>query len=257
MTKAIIEYLSNIVLKWPPAKTLLAVLRLFRIRLTHFLVSHPIVAVCALVVVCATSLIAPAESYLSRPAKCFVIEARGNELYKKDGDVLRFGEQRPCDPGHVVAFEFFNYGPTRIKQDSHPIDLVSAGIFIKESALNDEAPNQWHELSVFKKVNDFLWTVHGSPTFEGGFFKNECRYDPNDTSARNNIELRQGLLLRSEAQRSNTKLEYKTWLKCNYGIPGKPEFKACNYAWLDLFVPTIAPERWCGQSGGLSVEGVR
>jgi hypothetical protein len=48
--------------------------------------------------------------------------------------------------------------------------------------------------------------------------------------------------------RSNPKLDRKTWLRCNYGsTPDQPDYKTCDYVYLEFFIPTIAPQHWCAE----------
>jgi hypothetical protein len=77
------------------------------------------------------------------------------------------------------------------------------------------------------------------------FLKDGCGFDHTDILTRGKTEFRQGLQLRSEAMRSNPKLDSNTWLRCNYGsTPDQPDYKTCDYVYLEFFIPTIAPQHW-------------
>jgi hypothetical protein len=178
-----------------------------------------------------------------------MIETRHKELYTANGDELKLGDERPCEHGRAVGFEFFNFGPVRFSEQAAPINLVSAGIFIEETAQNVAGQNQWHEYSVFQEVNNFTWNAHGPLTFQDSFLKEECGYDPTDIAFRGKTEIRQGFLLRSDQLRSNPKLDRTTRLQCNYGsYPDQPIYKTCDYVYLEFFIPSIAPEQWCSGS---------
>ncbi|WP_342723916.1 hypothetical protein AAFG07_33215 [Bradyrhizobium sp. B097] len=253
MLEKLIEYLAGLLARWPKARGVVARYRLVRIQTKHFLKNHP--AITLLVLLGALSLFAINPNNLPeivRPEhKCHVIETENKELYQPDGDNLRFGEERPCDHQQPVGLEFFNLSDVHFHEDKPPIPLVSAGIFLKETARNIAAPGQWHEYSVYKEVNNFLWnnaTTTAVP--QQRFVKGSC--DATLDAARFDTENRQGLLLRSDAMRSNPKLDRATWLKCNYGTtPDQPEFKICDYVYIEFFVPTISPARLCPDKVGL------
>src|SRR5262249_42377012 len=217
-----------------------------------FLNAHPLVAVLAFIGVCAVVLIRPVKEFvegMTGPKKCYTIETSHQELYTADGDTLKFGEERPCEHRQVVAVEFFNFGPVQLNDQAPPIDLVSAGIFIKEIALNVTGPNQWREFSVFKAVNNFSWNPHGPVMFQDSFLKGGCGYDRTDISIRDKAEARRGLLLRSDQMRSNPRLDTTTWRQCNYGsTPDQPIYKTCDYVFLEFFIPSVAPEQWCAKT---------
>ena len=250
MLDKIFKYLADLIAKSPRARPFLAYYRLIKIKLRRFLNSHPLVAIVAFMGVCIVLLIGPARKVLEDlrgpDQKCYTIQTRHQELYTPNGDTLKFGDERPCEHRQMVGFEFFNYGPVRFDEHGTPIDLVSVGIFIKKSALNVIGPNQWHEFSVFKAVNNFSWNPHGPVIFQDSFLKEGCGYDRTDISLREKTESRQGLLLRSDQMRSNPTLDRSTWGLCNYGSsPDQPSYKICNYVFIEFFVPSVAPEQWC------------
>jgi hypothetical protein len=187
-------------------------------------------------------------AYLQVVRQCYAIETNHQELYGPDGDTLQFGARRDCEHGQAIGFEFFNFGKVKFNEQATPIDLVSAGIFIKETARNVQAPDRWHEFTVFKQANNFPWITRG-PAFQDIFLKDGCGFDRADIPMWDKAETRQGLLLRSEGMRSNPRLERGDWLRCNYGFtPDQPDYKKCDYVYLEFFIPTIAPERWCAKS---------
>jgi hypothetical protein len=243
----IFEYLADTIAQWPPARPAIAYLRRAKNKLRSFLSAHPLLAILALIIVGILLLIGPTKEVLEAlrgpESKCYTIETHHQELYTTNGDTLKFGEERPCEHRQMVAFEFFNFGPN---EQAKPIDLVSAGIFIKETAVNVNGPNQWHELSVFKAVNNFTWNPHGPIIFQDSFLKDGCGYDHTDIALRDKTESRQGLLLRSDQPRSNPRLDRTTRHQCNYGSsPDQPEYKTCDYVHIEFFIPSVAPEQWC------------
>jgi hypothetical protein len=256
--RSIFDYLADLIAKWPRARPILAWFRLLRIKLRAFLNAHPLVALLAFVGVGTVLVAGPvwiAIETLREPQRCYTIATRHKELYTADGDVLKYGDERPCEHGQMVGFEFLNWGPVRFNEQATPIDLVSAGIFIKETAQNVKGENQWHEYSVFAHVNDFTWNAHGPPIFQDSFLEEGCGYDPTDASLRGKTQGRQGLLLRSDQMRSNPKLDRSTWRQCNYGShPEQPIYRICDYVYLEFFIPSIAPEQWCSKTGSNSLK---
>jgi hypothetical protein len=211
MIEKLIEYLAGLLARWPLARGVVARCRLFRIKGRHFLETHPRVTFLALLAALCVFVINP--EYLPealRPDhKCRVIETENKELYRANGNTLQFGEERPCEHQQPVGFEFLNFSSVHFHEDKPPIDLVSAGIFLKETARNVAAPNQWHEYSMYGEVNNFLWnnaSVTAAP--QQRFVKGSC--DTTLDSTRADTENRQGLLLRSDALRSNPKLNRAT-----------------------------------------------
>jgi hypothetical protein len=250
MLEKLIKYLADLLVQSPRARAVVARYRLSRIKAKHFLKTHPTVAFLVLLAALGLYVINEylPEALRSEP-KCRVIETENKELYQPDGNVLRFGEERPCEHQQPVGLEFFEFHPVRFQEDKPPIDLVSPHIFLKETARNVAAPNQWHEYSVYAQVNNFLWNdATGTSAPQLRFVKGSC--DILD-SVRTDWENRQGLLLRSYELRSNPKLKFATWLKCNYGTPEQPEFKVCDYLNLEFFIPTISPARLCPDKVGL------
>lgn len=252
MLQAVFSYLVRVLSKSQLGQRVVSVFRAILGRFHRFLVAHPVVTISALFGVAFLFVIHPDQLPESlRPShKCYVIKTEGQELYRPDGDTLQFGASRPCEHGQVVAFQFFNHSAVRFKEEGEPMDLVSAGIFIKDTARNIQAPNEWHEYSLFKRVNDFRWKAPGSVTVQESFLPEGCGYDLSDRTVRNKAEFRHGVLLRTAAMRSNPRLDRQTWLQCNYGTtPDKPDYKVCDYVYLELFIPTLSPQRWCVQDG--------
>jgi hypothetical protein len=243
MLEKLIEYLVTRLTPWPKARAVIARYRLLRIKGNRFLRTHPVIAL--LVLIGVVVLLVTNPDYLPeilRPAhKCHVIETEKGELYRADGDTLQFGEERPCEHQQLVGLEFFNLSSDYFHEDKAPY-RVSAGIFLRETARNVPAPGQWHEYSMYHESNNFLWN-NAMPTAlpQESFLKGSC-----EGTQRGDTESRQGLLLRSDAMRSNPGLDKSTRLECNYGTtPDQPEYKVCNYLYLEFFIPTVSPIRLC------------
>src|SRR5262245_59253012 len=101
---------------------------------TLFLKRHPTLAFLALVALLGLIGV-KTVSALQQPETCRRIEVEHSELYKPNGDTLVFSRERPCESEQVVAFEFFNHSDVVKVQGKPPIKLVSAGIFLKQTAL--------------------------------------------------------------------------------------------------------------------------
>jgi hypothetical protein len=208
MLEKLIEYLAGLLASWPRARAIVARYRLLRIRGKHFLKTHPTITFLVLLGVLGLFVVNPENlpEVLRPEHKCHVIETENGELYRTDGDRLRFGEERPCEHQQPVGLEFLNLSAVHFHEDKPPMDLVSAGIFLKETARNVAAPGQWHEYSVYAEVNNFLWNNASSTAVpQQRFVKGSC--DTTLDSTRTDSENRQGFLLRSDALRSNPRLD--------------------------------------------------
>jgi hypothetical protein len=247
MFDKILNYFIDILKAVPLGRKVFALLVLLRIKVKQKFRTHPLllfaVALCLLV----SGFFHPEwVPEIIRPEhKCYVIETEHGELYKGNGDALKFGEERPCSHGQVVALEFMNLSLVHFSEDKAPLELVSAGIFLRESALGNPGSTQWHEYTLFHKANDFVWNVLHEQSSQDVFIKNGCGFDRENKKAWDSSEFRQGIELRSSALRSNPKLTRPSWLHCNYGTPEEPTQSDCSYINLDFFLQTIKPERWC------------
>ena len=123
---------------------------------------------------------------------CYIIKKE--TLFTSEGDTLQYeDESRPCERNQVQAFEFLNFsqiGPETQGQAG----LVSAGIFIKDSALGTKS-TKWREYTVFKAVNNFEWVPQAGAQEQ--FLGDDCRYDPNDSAYAQKAALREEIILRS------------------------------------------------------------
>lgn len=238
-----LKYLWNIVHRWRPIRRLVTRTLIAEKCLTAFLKRHPIIALLLLVSIGATSLAWPdiRAALLSR--ECHVVSR--DALFKSDGDNLEFGDDRKCQHGQVIAVEYFHFGGVE-RDKLPPIDLVTEEIFISNVALNiDEAG--WHLYSIFRNVDNFPQQVRPEKGFM--FSGQTCRSAGEESFKLNNAQIREGLLFRGVGRQTSGELRAVNpvlWDRCNHGVDEKdPLYKTCDYRFLEYFVPTVSPIKWC------------
>ena len=245
----LIKILFGIVRKSSSIRPFLRIYRLYRIRFSRSLRERPYYVVFIAVPVLILLIFNP--SYLPfLPAQmCGFVDLEHDRLYKPDGDRLRYGGDRPCEPQTVQAIEFFNLSNVVLEKDARPISAVTAGIFMAEKFRGVSNKSQWHEYTVFHKANNFIWTPSNPDKdnqIEGiAFDKGECSYSRDINHQDVDFEVREGVIIRSGGVRSDPEQGQKIWSKCNWGSPGQEGFEECKYQALEFFLPVGTPEQKC------------
>ncbi|MQW55269.1 hypothetical protein [Sinorhizobium meliloti] len=257
MLMIVLRYMWSVLRRAPATRRFIALVRLLRIKVRTAIERRPYLLIAVTTAAGLFLIFNPGYSPYVLSKTCGYIELGEGQLYGEDGDQLVLGDERPCEPRRVVAFQFFNLSNVDLEQKKFFIPAVSSGLFIKETARDVDIKNQWHEYTLFTEANNFLWTPP-DPTKEieveqFSFNKGECRNEISHNKREIKTEFREGIILRSREYRSDPRQEYDTWMKCNYGAPKRLGFQECKYLALEFFVPVGTPKQGCPKRNAADV----
>ncbi|MGO6784022.1 hypothetical protein [Rhizobium ruizarguesonis] len=244
----LLKYIWDILKKSPTLRPLVALLRLGRTKLRTSIKTHPYFVIALLGCVVAFIIFNPQYSPYVPAGTCGLIDIAKGKLYNEKGDELHLNGKRPCESQEVQAIEFFNTSDVDLEGNNKFVHAVSAGLFVKETAVGVKNKSQWHEYTLFTKSNDFVWKAldpQDNPIQQYGFDKGECQYTKTVDHQNVDTETRQGVVIRSPDFRSDPSQTYDQWKFCNYGQPGKKGFESCKYLTLDFFLPIGTPAQGC------------